>query len=105
MKTPLTFAEIAFAQATSHEFFGNPLELRRNAKMTVNFRKSPSNFIKIKLYSIYCSDNLMKPPQALHNYHLFKPPLGQFNVISLDRVTKFYNNQLTIHPLPTNQRF
>jgi hypothetical protein len=47
MKTPLTFAEIAFAQATSHEVFGNPLELRRNAKMNVNFRKSPSNLLKL----------------------------------------------------------
>jgi hypothetical protein len=38
MKAPLNFAEIAFAQGTSKEVFGNPLELRRNAKMTVNFR-------------------------------------------------------------------
>jgi hypothetical protein len=75
MKTSLNFAEITFAQATSWEVFGNHLELRRNAKMSVNFRKSPSNFIKIKLYSNHCSDNLMKPPQALHNNHLFKPPL------------------------------
>jgi hypothetical protein len=27
MKTPLNLAEIAFAQATSQEVFGNPLEL------------------------------------------------------------------------------
>jgi hypothetical protein len=73
--------------------------------MTVNFEKSPSNFIKIKLYSNHCSDNLMKPPQTLNIYHLFKPPLGQFDVISLDRGTKFYDNQLTIHASPTNQSF
>jgi hypothetical protein len=29
MKTPLNLAEIALAQATSQEGFGNPLELRR----------------------------------------------------------------------------
>jgi hypothetical protein len=82
--------------------FLEPLELWRNAKMTVNFRKSLSNFIKIKSYSNHCSDNLMKPPQALRNYHLFKPPLGQFDVISLNRGTKFYDYQLTIHASPTN---
>jgi hypothetical protein len=60
MKTPLNFTEIAFAQATSQEVFGYTLKLRRNDKMTVNFRKSPSNFIKIKLYSNH--GNLMKPP-------------------------------------------
>jgi hypothetical protein len=47
----------------------------------------------------------MKPPKVLHNYHLFKPPLEQFSVISLDQGTKFYDNQLTIHPSPTNQSF
>jgi cytochrome c1 len=47
----------------------------------------------------------MKPPQALHNYHLFKPPLGQFDVISLDRGTKFYDNQLAIHASHTKQSF
>jgi hypothetical protein len=30
---------------------------------------------------------LMKPPQALHNYRLFKQTLGQFDDISLDRAT------------------
>jgi hypothetical protein len=47
----------------------------------------------------------MKPPQTLNNYHLFKPPLEQFDVNSLDRGTKFYDNQLTIHASPTNQSF
>jgi hypothetical protein len=74
MKPLLNFAKIAFAQATSQEVFETPSSVRRNAKMTVNFRKSLSNFIKIKLYSNRCY-NLMKPPQTLHNYHLFKPPL------------------------------
>jgi hypothetical protein len=47
----------------------------------------------------------MKPSQTLHNYHYFKPPLGQFDVISLDRGTKFYDNQLTIHASPTTRAF
>jgi hypothetical protein len=89
MKTTLNFVEIAFAQAASQEVIGNPSSFEKNTKMTVNFRKSPSNFVKIKLYSNHCSDNLMKPPQDLYNYHLFKSPLGQFDVISLDRGIKF----------------
>jgi hypothetical protein len=42
MKTPLNFAEIAFAQATYLSgSFWKPLELRGNAKVTVNFRIFP----------------------------------------------------------------
>jgi hypothetical protein len=47
----------------------------------------------------------MKPPQNLRNYHLFKPHLKQFDVISLYRGTEFYDSQLTIHASPRNQSF
>jgi hypothetical protein len=45
------------------------------------------NFIKNKLSRNHCSDNLVNPPQTLHNYHLFKLPVKHFDNISLDRAT------------------
>jgi hypothetical protein len=36
------------------------------------------NFINNLLHNCY-SDNLMKHPQTLHNYHLFTPIIKQFD--------------------------
>jgi hypothetical protein len=66
--------------------------------VTVNFRIfPPTPTIALIIWR--------SPFQALHNYHLCKPPFGQFDVISLSRGTKFYNNQLTIHTSPANLSF
>jgi hypothetical protein len=90
---------------TSHLWgsFWKPPRGSNKCQDECQFLETPSNFIKIKLYSNHCFDNLMKPPQALHNYHLFKPALRQFDVLFLNRGIKFYDNQLTIHAPPTNQ--
>jgi hypothetical protein len=69
-------------------FYENPLELWRNDRR-VPILQHP-DFIKNKLLPNHWPDNLMKPHQTLHNYHLyhlFKPPLKQFDDISLDRAT------------------
>jgi hypothetical protein len=89
MKTPSNLIEIASAQATSYEFFiKTPSSFEEMSRcLPISKKNHPQTFIKIKLYLNHGSDNLMKPPQTLHNCY-YLSHLSQFDDIFVDRDTE-----------------
>jgi hypothetical protein len=65
--------------------------------MPTNFKKSPSNFTKIKLYLNHFSDNLMKPPQTYITAIYLSHPVRQFDDIFVDLGNFMIINAQSMH--------